>query len=486
MSKVSVHGGTPVALADSLQDRLATWLDDGTIVYARDVTEALYRIPDSGGTPVELTKLDAARRERTHRFPCALDGGPWVVFTVQSMDSPGGYDDASIDAVSVKTGERRHLFKGARRAAWIPGGHLLLARGSDLYAVPIDPQDPRVTQEPVPVMADVSGDASNGASYFSVAQDGMLAWIPGGEPEKTREIGWFDRAGRWTATKLPVGPYIKVSLSADGRHALVSAGPGGGSADLWLADLETGGMNRLTHDGRAGPGALSPDGTQLVYSRADGKGNDAVVVRRLDGEDGARELYRARNPLMVTAVTADGKDVVFSDYGIRTGGVHLAALDGRSPARALPAEGDGYEQGGAPSPDGKWMAYLSTKTRREEACLRRMDGRGGSWQLSTKGAGGIRWGRDSGELFFVTGEMLRSVTVGARGDTLSPGQPQDLFEVPPSPTEASYRDYDYDRRSDRFLFTRPPRGTSERREIALSLGWAGRLKDKVRNTRGPQ
>src|SRR6185436_12999026 len=161
-SKVSVHGGTPVALADSLQDRSAAWLDDGTIVFTRDVTEPLYRVPDAGGTPVELTKLDAAKRERTHRFPCALDGGPWVVFTVQTVDSPGGYDDASIDAVSVETGERRHLYKGARRAVWAPGGFLLLARGSDLYAVPIDPRDPRITQDPVPVLSGVSGDVSSG------------------------------------------------------------------------------------------------------------------------------------------------------------------------------------------------------------------------------------------------------------------------------------------------------------------------------------
>src|SRR5262249_28931176 len=153
MCKVSVHGGTPVALADSLQDRLAAWLDDGTIVFTRETTEPLYRIPEGGGAPVQLTKLDASRRERTHRWPSALDGGPWVVFTVQTVDSPGGYDDAAIDAVSVKTGERRRLFQGARRAVWAPGGTLLLARGSDVYAVPIDARDPRITRDPVPVLA---------------------------------------------------------------------------------------------------------------------------------------------------------------------------------------------------------------------------------------------------------------------------------------------------------------------------------------------
>jgi hypothetical protein len=217
-----------------------------------------------------------------------------------------------------------------------------------------------------------------------------------------------------------------------------------------------------------------------VYSRADGKGNDAVVVRRLDGEGGERELYRAANPLMVTAVTADGKYAAFSDYGIRDARLHLAALDGSSPARALPVAGEGYEQAAMPSPDGRWMAHCSTKTRREEVWVRRLDGSGASWQLSSRGAGGVRWGRDAGEIFFVMGEVLYRVTLGARGDALSPGQPQELFEVPPSPTEASYRDYDYDPRTDRFLFTRPPRGKSERREVALSLGWAGRLKEKLR------
>jgi hypothetical protein len=132
------------------------------------------------------------------------------------------------------------------------------------------------------------------------------------------------------------------------------------------------------------------------------------------------------------------------------------------------------------SPDGRWLAYITNKTRREEVCIRRLGGSGGSWQVSTGGAGGIRWGREGRELFFVCGEILMRVPIETRGDELSVGQPEELFEVPPSPTETSWRDYDYDPVSDRFLFTRPPRGVIERREIALSLGWANRLGEKLR------
>jgi serine/threonine-protein kinase len=480
MYKVSVRGGTPVELADAGQDRLGTWLDDGTIVYSREVTEPLYRIPESGGEPTALTTLDAAKRERTHRFPCALDGGPWVVFTVQTVESPGGYDDASIDAVSVKTGERRHLFKGARRAVWAPGGFLILARGSDLYAVPVDPRDPRVTQDPVPVLADVSGDASSGASFFSIADDGTLAWIPGGEPEKTREVGWLDRSGRWAPTEIPAGPYLHLILSPSGDRALVLAGPGGGAVDLWVADLRAGGINRLTHGNGGGAAAWIPDGVRIAHSRSDGTGGEVLVVRRLDGAGGERELDRADHPLIVSDVTPDGREVIFSDYGRRAGRIHVAPVDGGSASRELPAEGEGYEQGGRVSPDGRWLAYVTTKTRREEVCVRSFGGSGGSWQVSSGGAGGVRWGRDSRELFFVTGETLMRVPIEARGDELVIGHPEALFEVPPSPTETSFRDYDYDPVSDRFLFTRTPRGVAARREIALSLGWAAHLKERLR------
>jgi serine/threonine-protein kinase len=479
MYKVSVRGGTPVELTDALQDRLGTWLDDGTIVFTRETTEPLYRIPESGGAPVAITAIDTTKRERTHRFPCALDGGPWVVFTVQTVDSPGGYDDAGIDAVNVRTGERRHLFKGARRAAWAPGGYLILARGSDLYAVRIDPRNPRIAQDPVPVLAGVSGDASSGASYFGIADDGTIAWIPGGEPEQTREVGWMDRSGLWTPTAIPAGPYVQLRVSPDGARALVAAGPGGGATDLWLADLRTGAMNRLTHGGRSGPGAWLPDGVRIAHTMRNPDGGEMVVVRRLDGAGGEREIARAAHPLISTGVTPDGRAAVYSDYGLRTGRIHLAAVDGSAPPREIPAEGEGYEQAGMVSPDGRWLAYITNKTRREEVCLRRLDGSGGSWQVSTGGAGGIRWGRDGRELFMVAGETLMRVPIDARGDELSIGQPEALFEVPPTPTEIAFREYDYDPLGDRFLFTRPPRGVADRREIALSLDWAKRLKTRM-------
>ena len=402
-----------------------------------------------------------------------------MVFTVQTVDNPGAYDDANIDAVSIKTGERRHLFKGARRAVWAPGGYLVLARGSDLYAVPIDPRDPRITTDPVPVLAGVSGDASSGASYFSIADDGTIAWLPGGEPEQTRDAVWFDRSGHTTPTPIPPGPFLGFRISPDGSKALVQAGAGGGASDLWLADLHSGAMNRLTHDGLSGIGVWLPDGDRIVYSRADAEGVSSVVVRRLDGAGGEREIAKAPNPVFVTSATPDGRAVIYCDFGKRDGRLHFVPVDGTAAPRELTAEGGGYEMAGIVSPDGKWLAYVSNKTRKEEACLRRFDGSGGSWQLSNNQGGGVRWGRAGRELFFVTGETLMRVPLLPRGDELAVGPMEPLFEVPPTPMESTLREYDYDPVGDRFLFSRPPKGTADGREVAVSLGWANRLKSRL-------
>ena len=96
------------------------------------------------------------------------------------------------------------------------------------------------------------------------------------------------------------------------------------------------------------------------------------------------------------------------------------------------------------------------------------------------GRSGVRWGREGREIFFVTGETLVCVPIEIRGDALTVGPTQALFEVPTSPTAITFRDYDYDPKGDRFLFTRPPRAFTEPREIAVSLGWAGRLKERVK------
>jgi Tol biopolymer transport system component/tRNA A-37 threonylcarbamoyl transferase component Bud32 len=482
LQKVSVRGGAPIRLAASTQDRGGVWLDDGSIVFSPDAIRPLYRRPRAGSAPGALTQLDSTRLERTHRWPDALDGGPWVVFTVGVQNSPGDYDTADIDAVSVASGERRNLIHGARRAMWAAPNHLVFDRKGTLFAVRLDPRDPRVKEEPVPVLEGVAGVGSSGAAHLGFARDGSLAWAPSDNGDTQRQVGWFDRAGRWTPTAVPPGEYRSVVISPDGASALMVVGSGGGAGDVWLADLATGGLRRLTYSNTTNSVTWLADGSGIAYSIIDSLGANHLAVRRIDAAGGTRVVGPIGANGVVTAVSSDGKAVVYADWGTANGRIHMTTLGADPVSVSLPTDAPegSYEQGGALSPDGQWLAYISNRTGREEVFVRRRDGASGQWQVSTHGAGGVRWGRGGTELFFVEDEMLKSVRLAVKGNDLVPEPPVALFEPPTSPTELTFRDYSYDPKSDRFLFTRPPAGTDERREIALSIGWGARIAELIR------
>ncbi|MEO5989965.1 MAG: protein kinase [Candidatus Eisenbacteria bacterium] len=482
LMKVSVHGGAPVPIALATQDRGGVWLDDGSIVYTPDATRSLYRVPSGGGPAVEVTQLDSVKQERTHRWPDALDGGPWVVFTVGVLNSPGDYDGADIGAVSVKTGERRMLIRGARRALWAGPDHLVFDRKGTLFAVQLDPRDPRVTTEPVPVLEGVDGEGSSGASFVGIARDGTVAWVPSNEINTKRQIGWFDRAGRWTPTPVPPGEYRSAMVSPDGARALLIVGSGGGSGDVWLADLADGALRRLTYSNTVNSVAWFPDGSAIAHSVVDSTGIVHLATQRINGEGGMRFVQLLPPSGVVTSITADGSEALYSEWGSPSGRMHIASLGPLAASMQLPSDANqqSYELAGTLSPEGQWLAYVSNRTGRDEVFLRRRNQASGLWQVSTRGGTGVRWGRAGAELFFIEEEMLKSVKVTVKGDELVLGQPITLFEVPSCPSEPAFRDYSYDPRTDRFLFTRPPAGTDERREIALSIGWGARIAALIR------
>jgi hypothetical protein len=92
---------------------------------------------------------------------------------------------------------------------------------------------------------------------------------------------------------------------------------------------------------------------------------------------------------------------------------------------------------GAFSPDGRWVAYHSNESGRNEVYVRPFvppsrdasaDKPGGQWQVST--ASGIHpvWRPDGTALYYLSpaGEMM-AVPITVAGDTLEPGAPVMLF-----------------------------------------------------------
>ena len=138
----------------------------------------LSRVPSAGGTPVPVTKLNSG--EATHRWPQVLPGSQAILFTASA--AAGNFDDANIDVISLKTGERKTVARGGFSPRYLPTatgtGHLIYLHQSTLFAVPFDPGRLAAIGSPAPILEDVSSNGTAGGD-FAFARNGTFVYLSG-------------------------------------------------------------------------------------------------------------------------------------------------------------------------------------------------------------------------------------------------------------------------------------------------------------------
>jgi aminoglycoside phosphotransferase (APT) family kinase protein len=113
LKKTPVAGGPVISLASGTDARGLTWTDGDTIVFTPEAATALIEVSASGGgTLRQVTHLDTTKQERTHRWPEVLPDQKTVLFNVGGLAHQNDYDDATIEAVRIDTGERRVVMSG--------------------------------------------------------------------------------------------------------------------------------------------------------------------------------------------------------------------------------------------------------------------------------------------------------------------------------------------------------------------------------------
>ena len=144
----------------------------------------------------------------------------------------------------------------------------------------------------------------------------------------------------------------------------------------------------------------------------------------------AERLTTSSNPQLGTAVTPDGKAVVFYEV-TRTMGRDLMqlALDGTRRVTAL-LQTKYDELNGSVSPDGRWLAYESNSSGSFEIYVQPFPNAGGGQrQVSTAGGRQPLWSRSGKELVYVGADgALRRVPVEASGGTWNAGTPMKILE----------------------------------------------------------
>jgi serine/threonine protein kinase len=194
LKKVPADGGVPMVICDAPASRGGFWSENGAIVFSPLARgSGIFRVFADGGTAKQITTLNPGEGETSHRLPELLPGGETVLFAAYGAT----YQDVSIVAQSLKTGERRVLLEGASQPRYISTGHLLYVqpkRPGTVMAVAFDADRLQITSTPAPVVEGVLTDRGDQAQ-FSVSQLGMLVYAPGGFREAENNLVFVDRKG---------------------------------------------------------------------------------------------------------------------------------------------------------------------------------------------------------------------------------------------------------------------------------------------------
>ncbi|MEO5800214.1 MAG: protein kinase, partial [Gemmatimonadales bacterium] len=274
--KLTVNGAGLQALADAPFHRGGAWGDDGFVYFAPTNTGGIWRVPEGGGTAAQITHLNAAAGEISHRWPHVVAGTTTLLYA--AWTGPGD-DEHQVARQSIGSLEHTVLVRGGdapQYAVW-PGLLLYTHRGQ-LFTVPWQPSQQDLGKALPVAAAEQPNDGlgNEGSGNYVVADDGTLAYLSSAASYTRQRLVWVSRGGAVTPLPLPERAYENVAISPDGDRAVVQIREG--TTRLWTYDFDRGTLTPL---------ATGTGSSQAPQWTADGK---RVIYRGT--RQGTRNLYR--------------------------------------------------------------------------------------------------------------------------------------------------------------------------------------------------
>ncbi len=425
LMKVPIDGGVPVTLGE-LPRLGVSWGPDNTIAVA--MLEGLARISADGGRPEILTTFEKPNERYNHRLPHWLPDGRSLLFTIfrEIWDQ-----HPRIAVLDVKSKKWRVLLDNAADARYIPTGHLVFMRQGILTVVPFDLEKREITGQPVPAVANVmqalnTATANTGAGQFSFSDSGSLVYAVGGtNPDRDDSLVWVDRRGKAQPIAPFQAPFWSPRLSPDGtRIAYMTAGE---EWLAWLYDLNRGTATRLIQEGKSDFPLWTPDGKHIVVKHWQ-TGEPNLFWLASDGSTPLQRLTTSDHHQVPGSFTPDGTTLAFVEAARDTGwDINLLNVKSRQVSPFLNTKADEFYP--EISPDGHWIAHLSSESGRWEVYVRPFPGPGGKWQISSNSGTNPIWSRDGKQLFYVSANHEEYWVVDIRTDGhFSAGKPRLLFK----------------------------------------------------------
>jgi serine/threonine-protein kinase len=226
---------------------------------------------------------------------------------------------------------------------------------------------------------------------------------------------------------VPARNYQSIALAPDEKRAIVQIDEG--LVGLWMLDFARATLTPFATSGGSSQAAVwTPDGKRVIY-RGTRNGLRNLFWRSADGMGEEERLTEKADVVQTpTSISPDGRWLTFNEEG--------RGHSGRG-VWLLPLAAEPFAPGGEPllfadgfdgqfAPDGRWIAYESPVSGRNETYLQPFPGPGPRQTVSIGGGESPLWARDGRELYYTLQDRLMAVSITTTGE-LSIGTPKLLF-----------------------------------------------------------
>lgn len=449
LKQVSLGDGTVRDLADAPGALGATWLPDGSLLFATSNRPIHHLL---NGSTTDVTILQTG--DRGHVYPAATGSNGDFVYTAIRSDGR-----RMIRLHSA--GQDRDLTETTANGQLV-GTRVLFVREGALLAQRFDAKTGALTGGAAPLATDVG--SAGGRAFFAASPRVLLT---ASAASRARQLVWYEGDRRVGAIGEP-GDYWQVRLSPDDRYAAVTyLDPLLRTLDVMVITLtEAAPREVLTTSLAADTDPVwSPDGTRVAFRSLQNAQPNVYSHRAHD--KGAADEPLIKSELDETPSDWQDSTILFS-APMKATGLDVWQYDVDARELTGIATSSFNESDARFSPDGNWVSYVADDSGRPDIyAVPYPDG--DRVRVSFNGGTRPRWAGDGRALLFLRDEQIMRSEVSA-------GKPVTFLPAVPVVDAKGIRDFDAAHQSNRVIVLAPVESHAEP-TIGAIVDWGSAIRD---------
>ena len=450
LQKVLLDGERPEVITtqtgsdfDGFAPNGAAWGAEGVIYFP--LQNGIARVQASGGTPELIVVPDSGSGE-SYRWPHLVPDEEYLLITIYNALS-GSRRLATLDLVSKQV--EVLLDEEGHGAQITNSGQLLFNRFGQLMSAGFDTRDRKMSTSPTTVVGNHFLHV-NGIGFGLSGSGKLVTGSRGDDGLNAYTWLWVDKEGQEVPISLLDGNGINIDsehhrFSPDGNRVAFAEG-----GELAIYSILQDQSIPFEDELDSNRSAWSPDGNYLFFSI---EGTNGIQIKRADLSEPRKLIFATDRPIYPTSWSQDRQTIAYYEV-TEDQGRNIWMFDLADSVSTPYIVTPDNERAAYFSGDGKWIAYITDRSGRDEIWVDSFPVKGARTKVSQDGGTEPVWGPDNRFLYYRNGSQMIAAEIKL-SPTFQVVKTTHLFDGPYL-TRPNGSLYDIHPDGERFLMVRDP------------------------------